>query len=297
MTNPLLIVTAGLRKGTQLEIDSKGIRIGRDPDNELFLDDPEVSRHHARVILHNGNVWVQDAGSRNGIFVNGNRVSGHKQISPGAEIQIGTHEFLVQLPSIAQDSSISVDLGSISGGKATVSSGPPKKMILIGAIVCVTLIGAMIVFGGGKSSSNTSNSGDLTENLDNDELSSDRRKRQERKYSRVPDPPANSTPDQLKEQAFQEASNGFLLEAILKYKQCLKLDPEKTACERDLSEVEQKLQRKIAIENKKCIQRRQAKQWEAAQIACERVLSLERNENAEAHKSAKKALDEIRTKL
>ncbi len=70
MTNPLLVVTAGPRQGTQLEINAQGIRIGRDPNNELFLDDPEVSRHHARVILHNGAVWVQDAGSRNGIFVN-----------------------------------------------------------------------------------------------------------------------------------------------------------------------------------------------------------------------------------
>ena len=86
MTNPILLVTEDLRKGTQLEINAQGIRIGRDPNNELHLDDPEVSRHHARVILHNGAVWVQDAGSRNGIFVNGNRVSGHKQISPGARI-------------------------------------------------------------------------------------------------------------------------------------------------------------------------------------------------------------------
>ena len=113
MTNPLLVVTAGPRKGTQLEITAQGIRIGRDPNNELFLDDPEVSRHHARVILHNGAVWVQDAGSRNGIFVNGNRVSGHKQISPGAQIQIGNHQFLVKLADLASDSSISVDLGSI----------------------------------------------------------------------------------------------------------------------------------------------------------------------------------------
>jgi len=297
MTNPLLLVTAGLRKGTQLEIDSKGIRIGRDPDNELFLDDPEVSRHHARVILHNGNVWVQDAGSRNGIFVNGNRVSGHKQISPGAEIQIGTHEFLIQLPTIAQDSSISVDLGSISGGKPTVSSGPPKKMILIGALVCITLIGAMAIFGGGKSSSKSDSNNDVTTTNNSDERTSDRRKRQERKYSRVPDPPANSTPGQLKEQAYQDYTNGYFLEAILKYKQCLKLDPEKTACERDLSDVEEALERKIAIENTKCIKKRRAGQWEAAQIACERVLSLERNENAEAHKNAKKALDEIKAQL
>ena len=105
MTNPLLVVTAGLRQGTQLEINAQGIRIGRDPNNELFLDDPEVSRHHARVILHNGAVWVQDAGSRNGIFVNGNRVSGHKQISPGAQIQIGNHQFLIQLADVLSDSS------------------------------------------------------------------------------------------------------------------------------------------------------------------------------------------------
>jgi pSer/pThr/pTyr-binding forkhead associated (FHA) protein len=47
------------------------IRIGRNPDNDLVLDDPRVSGHHARLIVTEGSgMVIEDLGSSNGTFVN-----------------------------------------------------------------------------------------------------------------------------------------------------------------------------------------------------------------------------------
>ena len=50
--------------------------IGRDPDNQIVLNDNLVSRHHAQLtVLDNGLVMIKDLGSSNGTFINGNRVT------------------------------------------------------------------------------------------------------------------------------------------------------------------------------------------------------------------------------
>jgi pSer/pThr/pTyr-binding forkhead associated (FHA) protein len=46
------------------------VRIGRDADNEIVLDDPRVSGHHARLIVAGSKTLIEDLGSSNGTFVN-----------------------------------------------------------------------------------------------------------------------------------------------------------------------------------------------------------------------------------
>jgi predicted component of type VI protein secretion system len=98
---PALLCTEGLLAGQRFPITPEGLRIGREPGNEILLDEAGVSRQHARVILHNGAVWVQDAGSRNGILVNGERVPDHKQLKVGDKLSVGSHRFEVVPPAAA----------------------------------------------------------------------------------------------------------------------------------------------------------------------------------------------------
>lgn len=93
----MLVGVEGAVAGRAFTITTEGLKIGRDPANEVAIDDSGISRQHARVILHNGAVWVQDAGSRNGVFVNGERVADHKQLQPGDRVQIGTHTLEIRL--------------------------------------------------------------------------------------------------------------------------------------------------------------------------------------------------------
>lgn len=66
--------------------------IGRSPDNAINLEDPIVSRHHARVSCQDGIWLVEDLGSANGIISKGNRVD-KMLLTSGDVFQIGGTTF------------------------------------------------------------------------------------------------------------------------------------------------------------------------------------------------------------
>ncbi len=66
------------------------VTIGKDPSNDLAIrSDGTVSRLHA-VLERFSSGWVlRDVGSRNGTFVNGERVFGERVLRPGDELRVG----------------------------------------------------------------------------------------------------------------------------------------------------------------------------------------------------------------
>ncbi len=64
--------------------------IGRKPGNDIKLDDPTVSGRHA-VILMLQNAYIEDAGSTNGVILNGKKIT-RRQLNHGDIIRIGRHE-------------------------------------------------------------------------------------------------------------------------------------------------------------------------------------------------------------
>lgn len=65
------------------------VMIGRSNEADLVIDDPFASDFHARVGQVEGGFRIQDLGSTNGTFVNGERLSSPVTIGPGDQIQIG----------------------------------------------------------------------------------------------------------------------------------------------------------------------------------------------------------------
>lgn len=65
------------------------LSVGRAPDNDVRLDGLQISNHHARFSRTNGSVSVEDAGSTNGVYVNGERISGRRGVQLSDVIQIG----------------------------------------------------------------------------------------------------------------------------------------------------------------------------------------------------------------
>lgn len=63
--------------------------IGRGPENNLVLSDGFVSSRHAILSLRDGQWWLSDLGSKNGSWVNGERVTGEVQVAPGDVITLG----------------------------------------------------------------------------------------------------------------------------------------------------------------------------------------------------------------
>jgi len=71
-----LIITHGPGRGTRLVLGSETVRLGRDPSNDLIIDDTRASRQHAEIVLANPETWLlRDGGSRNGTLVNGEPIS------------------------------------------------------------------------------------------------------------------------------------------------------------------------------------------------------------------------------
>ncbi len=77
-------------------IDKFVFNIGRHSDNDLLLDDPYISRHHAQLRAVNQQFVIFDVGSKGGIFVNGRKII-QSTLQTGDVIQVGaTHLIYIQ---------------------------------------------------------------------------------------------------------------------------------------------------------------------------------------------------------
>lgn len=74
----------------------RSLSIGREDRNGIVLGDPFLSKRHAQFTVKDGKVFLEDLKSRNGTFVNGNRLKNEEVIalSDGDKIKMGNIEFL-----------------------------------------------------------------------------------------------------------------------------------------------------------------------------------------------------------
>ena len=91
-----LVVRTGPRPGQIYPLELDVLNIGRDPLSDIVLDDSEVSRHHARLTRTAAGYELQDMGSTNGSFVDGQRLSGKAAaLKPGQVVMLGSNVTLV----------------------------------------------------------------------------------------------------------------------------------------------------------------------------------------------------------
>lgn len=84
-----LRVTSGKLAGTAVPLGKSAIVVGRAQSATLVLEDDYASTRHARF-FPNGDAWfVEDLGSTNGTFVDGQRITGPVQLAIGQPVQIG----------------------------------------------------------------------------------------------------------------------------------------------------------------------------------------------------------------
>ena len=90
---PVLVVRKGPQPGERFYLDRPVVTVGRDPDQDIFLNDMTVSRSHASFSTSDGAVRVRDAGSLNGTYVNGT-VEDDVALKDGDIVQIGTFQMV-----------------------------------------------------------------------------------------------------------------------------------------------------------------------------------------------------------
>ncbi len=90
MSKLALRFISGKHKGNEFLLPASGqLYVGRSSEIDLVLMEDMVSRKHAQITVENGTVSIEDLGSTNGTFVNGERIS-KCEINPGDRVLIGT---------------------------------------------------------------------------------------------------------------------------------------------------------------------------------------------------------------
>jgi pSer/pThr/pTyr-binding forkhead associated (FHA) protein len=84
-----LVVKAGPNPGSAFDLSKEVTLMGRDVTNDISLGDPEVSRQHARLTRTPGGYVLEDLGSTNGSFVNGERLVAPRVLTSGDLLGMG----------------------------------------------------------------------------------------------------------------------------------------------------------------------------------------------------------------
>ena len=77
-------------RGRRVALGDGGNVIGRDPGSEVCLDDPSVSRRHARLVIDIDGARLEDLGSKNGTTVRGETVREPTSLSGGERLVFGS---------------------------------------------------------------------------------------------------------------------------------------------------------------------------------------------------------------
>ena len=311
---PVLMGFSGLVKGTRFPLTERGLRLGRDPMNEIHVDDHGVSRQHARFILHNGAAWVQDVGSRNGVFVNEMRVQTQRQLSVGDKVKIGEHVLEVLLEEVEE-------VPPPTGEGEPV---PRKRWRLVPFVVAFILLGLVIgviaVVGArqrkpdstrehpeatasllidaapvmdngtqGSSSGATTGLGDL--------LSGDAKPKTSAERLKIPAPSAGVTGPELVERAHGFYRAGRLRDALVAYLQAKMVDANCEICDRRVERLETEIAQAIDEHFNAGLVYYNNLQYAQAVNEWETVLLLTPDQDSAVYKETSAYLEQARAKV
>jgi pSer/pThr/pTyr-binding forkhead associated (FHA) protein len=84
----VLVVSSGnLRR--EVPVGETPLVLGRGPTATVRLPDDYCSREHGRFLEREGDLYVEDLGARNGVFVNGERILADQKLADGDEVKMG----------------------------------------------------------------------------------------------------------------------------------------------------------------------------------------------------------------
>ena len=108
------------------------ITIGRLPDNDVTIDTPVVSRRHARLV-RGGDGWtVEDLGSINGTFLNGQRITGSLPVRPGDRLEVGSFAYRFnedRLEPVDGAGTVRLEARGLGKTVADAATGQPKALL------------------------------------------------------------------------------------------------------------------------------------------------------------------------
>ena len=116
-----LVVRRGPQPNQVYELNKDILSIGRDITNDITINDPECSRHHSRLTRGGGGYTLEDLGSTNGTFVNGQRLTGARPLTSGDLIGLGETVSLIY------------EATSMAAGPGGPPQGPGNQATMVGS--------------------------------------------------------------------------------------------------------------------------------------------------------------------
>jgi hypothetical protein len=113
----LVVLTAGKWRGKSILVKRLPFLIGRDPACHLRPTSALVSNRHCALLARGGKVYVRDLGSTNGTFLNGEKITGARELHPNDGLRVGPVDFDVFIesgPSISQPTPLPPLKGQVS---------------------------------------------------------------------------------------------------------------------------------------------------------------------------------------
>jgi S1-C subfamily serine protease len=97
-----LTFTEGDLTGRKIDVDADRYSIGRGEDCDLRVpaDDKRASREHAEIVRRDGEWFIVDLDSSNGVWIDGERIAAETPLRDGQTVRIGAQHFAVSLPSV-----------------------------------------------------------------------------------------------------------------------------------------------------------------------------------------------------
>lgn len=113
------VMRSGPTPGVTFPLEGDQLIIGRDASNSITINDAEISRKHSRLSFQGGKYVLEDLGSTNGTFVNGQRLAGPVVLKPGDVVSLGEQIVLMY-------DAINIDTGAtIATSRKSARVEPP----------------------------------------------------------------------------------------------------------------------------------------------------------------------------
>lgn len=129
-----LVIKRGPAPGKTFELTKNELHIGRDINNEIVINDAEISRRHCRFSLQGDAYVLEDLGSTNGTFVNEQRLAAPYTLRGGETLRLGDNVTLAyELVGVESDATVA-SAGAPAPPRAAAPPPPPPAQQYAGKV-------------------------------------------------------------------------------------------------------------------------------------------------------------------
>lgn len=127
----VLVVERGIDDFSIVPLNQPAYELGKSASSNIVLDNPYVSRRHARIVVRRGHFEIEDLGSKNGTSVNGTLLGNRRvRLRYGDRIELGQGQVILKFQHL--DSTLTLPAGSRNAAEALVVDAKSRDVWIRG---------------------------------------------------------------------------------------------------------------------------------------------------------------------